>query len=71
MKNSVLIKNVSEIDPKLCVGCGACEQSCYKNAVVMRPDKEGFLHPSVDEKKCTFCGDKPQSLTLYNNKNPL
>lgn len=41
---------------ELCTGCAACVNSCPVNALVMRPDKEGFLQPIVNETACIGCG---------------
>lgn len=41
---------------ELCTGCHACYSTCPKNAISMQPDKEGFIHPVVDEQKCIHCG---------------
>lgn len=38
-----------------CTGCGACAEACFKNAIKMTEDKEGFLFPVIDEKLCTEC----------------
>lgn len=39
-----------------CSGCGACENSCPKQAISMLYDVEGFMYPKVDDKKCIECG---------------
>lgn len=44
------------IDWRNCCGCGACANKCPKNAIDMRPNQEGFLHPIVDAEKCVECG---------------
>lgn len=38
-----------------CCGCTACESICSHNAITMRADEEGFLHPIVDKDKCVDC----------------
>lgn len=40
----------------ICCGCGACEQICSKHAISMRPNKEGFLYPKLEESVCVDCG---------------
>ena len=40
----------------LCTGCGACRNICPANAVCMRPDEKGFLHPQIGE-NCIHCGE--------------
>ena len=40
---------------KICTACGACENVCSKNAIKMKEDAQGFLHPSIDEEKCINC----------------
>lgn len=39
-----------------CTGCGACAQSCTKQAIQIVEDKEGFFVPQVDPAKCIDCG---------------
>lgn len=39
----------------LCTGCGACAASCSHNAIKMDFDKNGFLQPFLDRKKCVGC----------------
>ena len=38
-----------------CCGCSACYSACPVNAITMKPDKEGFLYPHIDEEKCIGC----------------
>lgn len=38
-----------------CTGCAACYNSCAHCAITMQEDKEGFMVPVVDEKKCVDC----------------
>lgn len=56
------IKNVWKSDEKTnletrnkCSGCGACENSCPKQAISMKYDNEGFLYPKIDENRCIDC----------------
>ena len=39
-----------------CCGCGACMQTCPKNAIKMEPDDKGFLYPEIDYSLCIECG---------------
>lgn len=39
-----------------CTGCGACYSVCPHHAIVMRPDKNGFLYPEIQKQKCVECG---------------
>ena len=41
---------------KDCCGCSACEQTCPKGAIQLKPDKKGFLYPVVDRDRCVDCG---------------
>lgn len=41
---------------ELCCGCTACESICGKQAIIMSPNKKGFLEPVVDLEKCVQCG---------------
>lgn len=70
-------------DKSKCCGCSACVQSCPKQCIAMREDKEGFLYPKVDATKCIDCGlcekvcpvlnvaeDRlPQTVLAAKNKN--
>ena len=38
-----------------CTGCMACYNVCPKSAISMCADKEGFLHPHIDESLCINC----------------
>lgn len=38
-----------------CCGCTACYAICPAQAIIMEPDEEGFLYPSVDAEKCIRC----------------
>lgn len=38
-----------------CTACGACEQSCPKEAISMKEDEKGFLYPEINEDKCVRC----------------
>ncbi len=59
------MKNVSNINNKSipeiyknkenCCGCTACYSICPVGAISMKPDSEGFLYPSIDERKCIKC----------------
>ena len=39
----------------ICTGCMACYNACNKNAIELITDKEGFLHPVINEKLCIKC----------------
>lgn len=39
-----------------CCGCSACASKCPKNAIGMKPNHEGFLHPVIDSSLCVECG---------------
>ena len=38
-----------------CCGCSACFAICTKDAIMMKPDEEGFLYPYIDDDKCITC----------------
>ena len=44
------------VDKNHCCGCAACANKCGRNAISMRPDEEGFLHPVIDKALCIECG---------------
>lgn len=75
--------NISIIQKK-CFGCRSCEQVCPKRCISIKPSKEGFLYPVVDEEACVHCGlclkacpteqvkihrNKPQSVYAFRNDN--
>lgn len=75
--------NISTIQNK-CYGCRSCEQICPQNSICMKPSKEGFIYPVVDENTCIHCGlclkacpvkqvkmhrNQPYSLYAFKNKN--
>ena len=39
-----------------CTGCELCKSICPKSAIVMMPDKEGFLYPEISNELCVGCG---------------
>ncbi len=39
-----------------CCGCGACQQICPQQCILMHEDKEGFLYPLVVTENCINCG---------------
>ncbi len=41
---------------ELCPGCSLCANSCPREAIEMRSDKEGFLFPEIDSDLCVDCG---------------
>ncbi len=62
-------------DPSLCTGCSACVSSCPKSCIEMKPDKDGFLYPEIDDTKCISCGKCRNTCPVLNrykddNKEP-
>ena len=49
-------KHVEITSKEDCCGCTACANICPNEAITMIADKEGFLYPSIDEKRCVDCG---------------
>lgn len=43
-------------DEDKCTGCTACLNVCSRKAIRMQEDKEGFLHPDIDQELCIDCG---------------
>lgn len=39
-----------------CYACSACKYICPQKAIEIVADERGFLHPQIDESKCTNCG---------------
>lgn len=77
------METISIIQNK-CVGCRSCEQICPKQCITIKPTKEGFLYPFVEEEKCVHCGlclkacpaekkqehrNKPKYVWAFRNQN--
>ena len=43
-------------EKKNCVGCNACGDICYSDAISFEVDNEGFWYPRVNKEKCVNCG---------------
>jgi coenzyme F420-reducing hydrogenase beta subunit len=39
-----------------CCGCTACKNICPTQAIIMKPDEEGFLYPQINQDLCIDCG---------------
>lgn len=39
----------------LCTGCASCMNACPKDAILMKQDHRGFVHPVIDPEKCIEC----------------
>lgn len=39
-----------------CTGCGACVDICFKQAIHMEYDINGFLYPRINVNQCVSCG---------------
>ena len=50
------MNNITKVTEDRCTGCGACYNKCPKDAIEMRPGKDGYLFPAIDEQKCIDCG---------------
>lgn len=42
-------------DAKYCTGCSACYNVCPKDAIIMKGDTHGFLHPIIQDSLCIQC----------------
>ena len=60
-------KNTIEIlSQSLCCGCGACQNSCPRDAIAMCVDGEGFYSPRIDHEKCVECGICAKACPVLN-----
>ncbi len=51
-----MISQLFETKDKCC-GCGLCANMCPTGTIVMEPDEQGFLYPSIkEEAMCISCG---------------
>lgn len=46
---------VVELEKK-CVGCAACIDACYADALMLSKDENGFYVPKLEREKCVLCG---------------
>ncbi len=44
------------LDPKKCMGCGACVSTCPTDALQLIPDADGYYRSTLDYEKCINCG---------------
>lgn len=65
------MENVSILEKSKCTGCALCMNICPFNAIEMKPDEEGFLRPTINEKcvKCGLCAKKCPALSKQLNLN--
>lgn len=56
-------------DKSMCVGCGACVQSCSLNCISLQMDEEGFYYPSVITERCIECGKCERVCPSINSLN--
>ena len=52
-----------------CCGCGACSQACPVGCIQMKSDREGFLYPHLDMKKCVNCHLCEKVCPIITKKN--
>ena len=60
-------------DKNKCTGCLACYNVCKAGAISVYKDKEGFIHPHIEEEKCLNCGlcEKSCPILAEPNRNRL
>ena len=51
-----------------CTGCYACANVCGHDAIIMRPNKYGYIHPEILTDKCIDCG--ACRIVCPNNSKP-
>lgn len=61
---------INTADKEHCCGCWACNNVCPVAAITMQSDAEGFMYPSINEKKCIHC-NKCESVCPFGENNPL
>lgn len=53
-----------------CTGCGACASICPNGCIVMEPDGNGFLFPSVQSESCTDCSLCQRCCPIIHPRKP-
>lgn len=61
------ILHVGQKEKDACCGCGVCAAVCPVGAIKMVANKEGFLHPIVDETICVHCQKCVRSCSFEEN----
>ena len=56
---------------EMCTGCAACYNVCPTKSIDMRYDKEGFLYPEFDLKKCVECGKCKEVCPVIKPQNNI
>lgn len=51
-----------------CTGCGACENICPCEAIQIKPGKESFLFPEINQDKCIECKLCEKRCPIVNGK---
>ena len=54
-----------------CSGCEACANICPKHCIEMKPDKEGFYYPNINNNECVKCGQCDATCPVLNYKEPF
>lgn len=54
--HKIKTKRVDFLTDSQCTGCSACVSLCQSSCISLHANKEGFLYPIIDEKRCTNCG---------------
>lgn len=50
-----MIDYLSTQDESKCCGCGACKEICPQKAIILAPNDEGFMYPTLIPEKCVGC----------------
>ena len=59
-------RNINDIPWDACTGCCLCQNICLVDAIKMKENEQGFIHPVVDINKCINCGKCYKSCPINN-----
>lgn len=62
---------IDDVPDSICTACGLCSEVCPVDCISMEEDGLGYIHPVVDNNRCTHCGVcVKKCIALVEKKSP-